>query len=205
MINNYDSIAGSYDFLSRMAFGKSQIQSQRCLLDFISPNNSILIVGGGSGWILEEITKIHPSGLDIIYVEQSEKMTALARGRNTVFNPVCFVTLPVEEFQTAKQFDVIITAFLFDNFSQARTTRVINKLDAMLKKEGKWLFTDFQNNGSLWQKSILYVMYSFFGILCNVEAKELPETHRLFIRKGYRSQLIAEYFGKFISSLVYYK
>ncbi|RZL54089.1 MAG: methyltransferase type 12, partial [Pedobacter sp.] len=74
MINNYDKIANQYDTLSRLVFFKSQVNAQINQLHNIPKDSSVLIVGGGTGWILEEIVKLHPSGIKIIYVEISAKM-----------------------------------------------------------------------------------------------------------------------------------
>ena len=78
MKNNYNTIAGYYDFLSRTIFQRSIINAQVALLSYIKPNSTVLIVGGGTGWILE---KIEPAGLEITYVEISENMLALSRKR----------------------------------------------------------------------------------------------------------------------------
>jgi ubiquinone/menaquinone biosynthesis C-methylase UbiE len=76
--SNYDNSAWFYDRLSRIILGKALIRAQTTFLPYLSlPNSKVLIAGGGTGWILEEIAKVHPSGLHITYVELSEKMMAL--------------------------------------------------------------------------------------------------------------------------------
>jgi ubiquinone/menaquinone biosynthesis C-methylase UbiE len=57
MLNNYDRIARIYDKLSRMVFGKSIVRAQQSILPFITTPARMLIVGGGTGWILEEIAR----------------------------------------------------------------------------------------------------------------------------------------------------
>ena len=59
MANNYNGIAKFYDALSRIVFQRSIIISAQFLIEFIADNNKVLIVGGGTGWILEEISKLH--------------------------------------------------------------------------------------------------------------------------------------------------
>lgn len=111
--NNYDNIAWIYDALSRLVYGNSIRQIQIDLLDSIPARARILVVGGGTGWILEEISKIHPSGLEVTYVEISKNMIQLARNRHIADNVVEFVHLPIEDFHPDSKFDVIFTAFLF--------------------------------------------------------------------------------------------
>jgi len=98
MANKYDSIAGIYDILSRLVFGKVLQRSQAGLLKWMSPESRVLIVGGGTGWILERIAADHPAGLDIVYVEASAKMVALSRKRKSGENTVTFICLPIEEY-----------------------------------------------------------------------------------------------------------
>jgi ubiquinone/menaquinone biosynthesis C-methylase UbiE len=128
MPSNYDNSAVFYDRLSRVVFGQALISSQVYLLPFIPPNASVLIVGGGTGWILEEIAKTYPSGLSITYVEISAKMNALAQKRNTANNQVIFVNKPIEAVADSDSYDVIITSFLFDNFSETTLATVFAHL-----------------------------------------------------------------------------
>ncbi|WP_431293951.1 class I SAM-dependent methyltransferase [Pedobacter sp. P26] len=113
MNNNYDKIANHYDTLSRLVFFKSQVNAQVNQLQYIPKDSSVLIAGGGTGWILEEITKIYPSGLKIVYVEISAKMIALSQKREFKNNQVKFVNLGIEDFSTDTVFDVVLTPFLF--------------------------------------------------------------------------------------------
>ena len=76
---NYDSIALIYDRLARLVYGRSLVNAQLYLLDAIPAEAHVLIVGGGTGWVLEEITKRHPSGLSIDYIDAASKMVALAK------------------------------------------------------------------------------------------------------------------------------
>lgn len=205
MINNYDPIAGNYDFLSRLIFGQNLILSQTCLLQHIPPKSNILIAGGGTGWILEETAKIHSSGLCITYVEISEKMIRLAKKRNVKQNEVYFVNKAIEDFTTSDQYDVILTAFLFDNFGNERAELVFQKLAPMLKEKGKWLFADFHidQESKQWQKLLLKLMFRFFRIICNIEAKELIPMDVKFKESGFREIYSYSRFHNFLKSSVY--
>jgi ubiquinone/menaquinone biosynthesis C-methylase UbiE len=208
MLNNYDNIARQYDFLSRLVFGKSQVRAQVELLRFIECDDRILIVGGGTGWILEELAARYPAGLRITYVEISARMIALSRQRNCGQNEVNFINLPVEEFSSEERYDRILTGFLFDNFSTERSARVFSQLDAVLKRGGDWLYTDFyfdEKEGVLWQMFLLKTMYIFFGWLCKVESRELVDTGPLFKAAGYREISLSSKYRGFIRSFVYKK
>jgi len=207
-INNYDKIAGWYDSLSRMVFFKSQVNAQVEQLSFIHEKSKILIVGGGTGWILDEIAKDHLEGLDITFVEISINMLELAKKRKYGLNKIEFVHLPIEEFVSQQAFDVIVTAFLFDNFSKDRIEQVFSKLHHLLKSSGTWLFSDFEyikEQGKKWQSLMLKSMYKFFGIISNVEAKELVNMDSLFENKGYLKRKEQKYYKGFIKGIVYQK
>src|SRR5580692_1554130 len=105
MPNNYDPIAGSYAFLSRLVFGQAEVNAQVELLRYIGPGSRVLIVGGGTGWILEKLAAIHPSGLRITYVESSANMIALTKKRDWRQNEAQLVQLPIEQFVTEERYD----------------------------------------------------------------------------------------------------
>lgn len=208
MSNNYDNIAPYYDVLSRMVFFRTQLKAQIDQLAFIPAGSSVLIVGGGTGWILEEITKVHSIGLNITYVEISEKMLNLSKKRAIKGNTVTFIHSAAEEFDTDQIFDVIITAFLFDNFSENKIGVVFNKLHKMLKPSGLWLFCDFyykQGSGKKWQWYLLKAMYLFFNQISEVEAKALINTEHLFSEQQYVQIKTAFYYSSFIKAITYHK
>ena len=224
MRNNYDRIARYYDVLSRMVFFRAQLKAQIDQLHFIPANSSVLIVGGGTGWILEEIAKLHSFGLRITYVEISAKMLELSRKRNVRDNQVTFVHSPAEELSKSipedhdqnraedlKQnapatYDVILTAFLFDNFQQQTITKVFNLLDQSLNPSGFWLFSDFYHSeGKKWQSYLLKAMYLFFKQISNIEARQLLSTEHCFHEQSYHILQTRFYYGKFIKSVVYQK
>ena len=202
---NYDNTASFYDFLSRLVFGKAQVYAQLYLLPYIKADNKVLIVGGGTGWILEEISKRYPSGLEITYIEVSEPMMALSKKRNTGSNKIEFIQKPIEEVDLSPSYDVVINAFLFDNFSQATAAKVFNQLNNALNKGGRWLFTDFQLSGKWWQKPLLKMMYLFFSIIGHMETRNLPDTNSYFEEHGYTKIAEKFFFGNFITSVAYQK
>lgn len=208
MINNYDKIANSYDTLSRIVFFKSQVNAQVNQLKYLPANSSILIVGGGTGWILEEIAKVYSNGLSIIYVEISAKMIALSKGRNYGSNKIEFINLGIEDFDSAKEFDVILTPFLFDNFSRGRAEQVFNQLNKLLRKNGLWFLVDFSlnhTNGKWWKWMILKLIYSFFKILGIVEAVNLIDMDLYFDNRKYKKVNERFYYRNFIKAVIYKK
>ena len=208
MPNNYDPIASVYDTLSRMVFFRSQVKAQLHQLHYLSAGQRILVVGGGTGWILDEISKLHRTGLTITYVEISAGMLELSKKRDTAAHSVTFIHSPIEECSIEGMYDVVITAFLFDNFMEKKVGQVFHQLHTQLNRDGLWLFTDFfyaEKSGRKWQLYLLKLMYWFFRKVSDVEAKALVHTERYFMEKGYRVLQEQYYYGKFIQSIVYQK
>jgi ubiquinone/menaquinone biosynthesis C-methylase UbiE len=203
MSANYNNSAWFYDQLSRLVYGSALVNAQLFLLDFIPAGSKILIVGGGTGWILEEITRLHPEGLNITYVEIAPKMMALSKKRNAGGNKVAFINSAIEDVALSADFDVVVTPFLFDNFTQINMERIFVHIQAGLKPGGLWLNCDFQLSGKWWQKVLLKSMFLFFRIVCNIEASKLPAIGKQFKLLGYKSIQRKAFFDEFIISAVY--
>ena len=205
MKNNYDSIAYNYDWLSKLVFGKALILSQTCLLKHIPAGSKVLIAGGGTGWILNESAKIHESGLTITYVEISEKMIVLAKRQDAKSNKVIFVNKAIEDYISNEKYDIIFTAFLFDNFRFEKIETVFRVLKNLLERDGKWLFADFSldEKSKPWQKLLLKAMLFFFRIICNIEARKLIAVDEIFEKNGFEKSVTYSHYRGFIKSSVY--
>lgn len=203
MAANYNNSAWFYDFLSRMVYGRSLVKAQVWLLQFVPKKSNILIVGGGTGWILEELTKIYPAGLTITYIEVASNMIALSQKRITGNNQVTFINNAVENVVLPTDFDVVITPFLFDNFTEQTLQRVFCHIHKLLKPGGLWLNCDFQLTGRWWQNILLRAMFVFFRTICKIEASQLPDINKRFDEKAYKVIDEKTFFGKFVLSQVY--
>jgi ubiquinone/menaquinone biosynthesis C-methylase UbiE len=202
---NYNNSAWFYDKLSQMVYGHAIIKAQVFLLQYIPANANILIVGGGTGWILEEITDVHASGLKITYAEVAPNMMALSKKRNIGNNPVVFINDAIENIPLPADFDAVITPFLFDNFTEHTLNKVFGHIHATLKPDGLWLNADFRLTGKWWQPVLLKTMFLFFKLLCNIETSQLPDIEKQFKQHGYRAIAQKTFFGDFIVSNVFKK
>lgn len=208
MGNNYDLIAPYYDRLSRLVFGQSQRQAQISQLTVLKSCSRILIAGGGTGWILEEINGLGLKDLEIVYLEASAEMILLAVQRESGDLKIQFLQDSAELFKTDIRFDYILTGFLFDHFSNAIAERVFRQFDSMLKEGGYWLYADFEGDMSKqkwWQTLMLGIMYNFFKIVSGVQEKKVPDLTIQFKNEGYQSVQTQYYFRGFILSLIYLK
>jgi len=203
MASNYNNSAWFYDGLSRLVYGRALINAQVYLLQFVPAGSTVLIVGGGTGWILEELTKIHRSGLQITYVEVAADMMALSKKRNIGLNEAVFINDAIENTVVNEEFDVVITPFLFDNFTEPTAQKVFDHIHQLLKTGGTWLNADFQLTGKWWQGLLLKSMFLFFRMLCKIEASQLPDVERLFSLHRYKETERRNFYGNFVVSMVY--
>jgi ubiquinone/menaquinone biosynthesis C-methylase UbiE len=205
MSANYNNAAWFYDRLASLVFGRALINTQVYLLQYIPQKANILIVGGGTGWILEEIARKHQAGLSITYVEVSDNMIGLSKKRNAGVNTVVFINDAIENVTVVADFDIVLTPFLFDNFTERTLKEVFNHIDKMLKPDALWLNADFQLTGKWWQPLLLKIMFLFFRALCHIEAKQLPKIERCFIQNNYYAIAHKTFFNYFMMAKVYQK
>jgi ubiquinone/menaquinone biosynthesis C-methylase UbiE len=207
MANNYNSIARFYDFISHILYRDSIVKAQVFLIQFIAENNKVLVVGGGTGWILEEISKLNKQNISVVYVEKSSAMIALAKKKNHKNIHVDFIEKGIEDYTSTEQFDIILTPFLFDNFLKEKIDIVFTQLDTLLKQNGIWLYADFVNdktNKKLWQQFLLKTMYLFFRLTTNIETQTLINMRPYFAR---RYSLLSQqfFYSRFIQAIAFKK
>ena len=195
---NFDSIAPVYDLLASLVFGKTIRNTQRHYLSVIPDHARILIIGGGSGWILTDILLRKKNLRHITYLEASSVMLDLASKKLTTFKALPTESqLPVITFRHGTEddipaddfYDVVITNFFLDLFDEAELQEVMKKLSAVLHPEGIWLFSDFnicnQPVNAWWQRLLVRSMYWFFRITCQLTPASLPDFKRAFHQHGW--------------------
>ncbi len=202
---NYDTIALFYDRLARLVYGEALIEAQVSHLKAIPARAHILIVGGGTGRILEEIAKVYSSGLCITYIDASAKMIALAKSRDTAGNKVTFIASRIEAIEAYALYDVVITPFVLDNFTDEQLPQIGASIDKQLKTNGTWLYCDFQNTNVFWQQALLKIMYFFFRLTCGIEASRLPAADAWFAQNGYQLKEQITFMNGFVASCIYEK
>ncbi len=208
MPSGYDRIARHYDALARVIFGKSIMRAQKFGLSEIPPGSHVLIVGGGTGKVLEYLSGCKISDLHIDYVEASEAMIDIARHRKADGLHIHFICQPIEEYCRQKAYDVIITQFFLDCFEGVALKHVFSTLSNQLKVNGTWIIADFQVSKDwkkIWQKSLLSMMYLFFSVAVGLQAHKLEDFQDLLTQLGYRLKTSQSYYASFIFSSTYQK
>ncbi len=175
MENNFDKTAPFYDFIARLVYGRSIQEIQKTYLNKIPNNSRILIIGGGTGWILHEIMK-GTSPEKIVYIEKS--LTMIKQTEYTIReapwkDKILLCHRTDKSLLENEYFDVIITHFFLDMFIDKELTALVNSLHRTLKCNGLWLYCDFYNTGKIIHKVLLWTMYCFFKVTANIAVMKL--------------------------------
>src|SRR6478609_400317 len=197
----YNRIAGIYDGLARIVFGKSMVQSQTIFLDQLQNCKSILVLGGGTGWWLNDLLKKYPE-IQITFVETSIKMISIAKKGLKFNNRVEFVYGSVESLSAKKRFDAVVLYYFVDLFDELILNNVIKEIERRLKPEATWLATDFIEEKK-WHTVFLKVMYTFFNYTTDLKTKSLPDWRKVLQINGLRIIEQQSFYLGFILSVAY--
>lgn len=197
----FDNVSWFYDFLSSLIFGHSLIKAQYAFLSVIRNHHRVLIIGGGTGKILNKIAQLAPN-CHIDYVEASSKM--LKKSKKRKHQHVHYIH--GDEYSIPQNsYDIIITFFFLDLFPQQKFNEIFPILDSHLQTKGIWLFTDFYPNTHKIKKKFIGLMYWFFRKTAQVQAKRLPDFNIAFSEYQYQKCSSHFFYFKIIQSVHYEK
>lgn len=214
---SFDTIAPVYDHLAQLVFGNSLKQAQTFFLDAIPAKANILIIGGGTGWILQKLLQNrHLNRID--YVEASIQMLYLSRRKynemmrqQTLPSPteVNFIHGTENDLPQDITYDAIITFFVLDTQSDSTLFDMMNILYLRLAKLGIWLFADFKISKNKWEqwwhRLLVHIMFVFFRLTCHLQNKHLPDYDRNFTKLELIKIREKSFYGNLIISEVYRK
>lgn len=204
--NNFDRVAWCYDWLSFLVFGNALKHSQFLLLEQLDGCEKVLIIGGGTGWILPEILKRNDIQ-EIDYVESSLKM--LEKARKQKLSPslkVNFIHGDEQSIVSTEYYDAVLAFYFFDLFPKRKQEKLISIIVNSLNVGGKLLVADFylSEKSPFWQKMLMKLMYFFFRVTSDVEVARL-EDFRTGLKKsfeycssvaGFRGMILSEVYKK---------
>ena len=203
-LGGFDSLAGIYDVLAKLVFGKSIRKAQLYFLGEIKNASSVLILGGGTGWILEALLKINRD-CEVWYVDASRKMIERAQiriGKNAG-SVVHFIHGTEENLPMHVKHDAVIANFYFDMFSDGTLSEVVKKISRSLLPDSKLLVSDFVQNRTWWQSVLLSAMYFFFRVVCNIEAFRLTDWEACLYEQAFSRKESRYFYAKFIKSSIF--
>lgn len=199
LASGFDRLAPGYDVLASVIIGKGIQHSQLHFLNRLTSCNKLLILGGGTGWILPSILKVNPT-LRIDYIDVSPKMIAFSKGRVAQNSQIRFI-ISTEEGIPDFDYDCVITNFYLDLFNDEKLRRILARIKMSLQPGACWIVTDFVNEKA-WHTWTLRLMYGFFQFTTGLKTQKLPSWEPALQSAG-GTQLVTEKFSRgFIKSIV---
>ena len=201
-MNNFDRIAPLYDFLTRVIFGKSIMRSQTYFFNCIRPNSKILIIGGGTGKVLNHLDSL-AIPLSVTYIERSQVMLEKSEMHEPFLNLQVEFILGNETSIPVQKYDLVLTAFFLDVFKENHLTKVVKILSEVLEPKGQWVVTDFMKTSVIWQRILVRLMYFFFRITTGLEGDKLLDFKTYLNDLGFTSIQEKAFYHNMIKSTVY--
>ena len=180
---NYNHLAWIYDWLAKIVFGRKQELATQAYLRIISDKAKILVVGGGTGKIIDYLGNLDKQ-LEVDFVEQSASMIAYAKKREALHLKLNFYHQSILDFKT-EDYDIILTNFFFDQFSQGQAQFILRHLKPKLRSNGRLIFSDFINTNHIWNRLVTQLMFYFFQLTTNIRTNRFPPYDLIFSRLGF--------------------
>ncbi|WP_181304384.1 class I SAM-dependent methyltransferase [Rufibacter sp. XAAS-G3-1] len=208
-VPDFNLIAPVYDALAQLVYGKAQKEAQAHFLSLIPTGARVLVLGGGSGWVLPELLRKSAPAY-VLYLEPSTNMLQKARNRFAQTSAQAEVEFRLgteASLLPQETFHVVLTPFVLDLFTPEEALDMMQRLSLALLPNGLWLHTDFHTSSAppFWQKLLLWGMYRFFGLVSHISAERLPPFEALFQKIGLKTQQEAFFFKNFIRAQVLQK
>jgi tRNA (cmo5U34)-methyltransferase len=198
--HGYNVLAPVYDSLARLLLGKSIQQMQLQFLNLLISKNKLLILGGGTGWILPAIDRIN-SNIQIDYVDLSTGMIKKAKERGTDPTRIRFIEGTERDIPNA-DYDCVITNFYLDLFTDSELKGIVIHIKNCMHPNSYWFVTEFVTSSS-WSKVKLKCMYIFFWLTTGLKTTQLPDWNQVMCSTG--AKILHEKSSKrgFIKSVIY--
>lgn len=202
---NFDPVARHYGWLERIAFFGALQRCRLALLPELGRPVEVLILGEGTGRFLEAVV---PLARNITVIDSSRLMIRRARQRVRSAS-VRFIEGDAREILLADQtFDLIVTHFFLDCFTESDVARLVAKYRERLDPGGRWLWSDFAvlDHGLMkWpSRWVVRGLYRFFEYTCGVETRRLVDAGTLFESNGMQRVSRKRFMGGLLESALWH-
>lgn len=206
MPSGFDRIAPYYDSLASLVFGNQLMLSKKHFLQQIPANSKIMMIGGGTGNMLNEI--LHLSAGNVVdYIEASAAMLQIAREKvdRADSERVHFIHGTQLQIPSNAAYDAVTVFFLMDCMKQEAALEFINLISSKLKEDGLLLFADFFPAKKIYQRFLLWLMYLFFRLTAGIPTGKLPHYDAIFYGSKLQETGRSNFMNGFIQSRCYRK
>ena len=200
----FDRVAWFYDGLASVVFGSALRRAQLATLASLPTGAPhILVLGGGTGWVLLEIIRRCPQAT-VLYLEASTSMLTRAKALLLRHAPQALAQVEFRHgtqsaLKRQESFDVLASFFVLDCFTPANLPPALARLGAAARPGARWLVADFQPARNWWQRALLATMYLFFRLTAKLPVSRLPDWPVAMAEQGWKPLGTA---GKFYGGAV---
>lgn len=199
---NFNRIAPYYDALAKMVYGNKLIEAKKTFFHLIPEQAHILLMGGGTGNILNDLLSLKPSA-KIDYMEPSHRMLRIAEKnlRADFWTRVNFICGDEHLIPQEVDYDVCTSFFVLDCFTQSHALSFSRQITSTLKPGGLWLFADFFPAENTTHRLLTRAMYGFFRVVSSVETTVIPDYESIFDACGFAAFHKKSLMNDFIRSM----
>ncbi len=196
-----------YDVLASVGMLGAIHRSQVALLPRIGTVQRALVLGGGTGRFLAELLAAQPA-CRAVSIDLSPAMTSRTVRRLQRRGLAERAELRVgslEQIAADETFDLVATHCFLDLFDEAGLGVVVERLAAALAPGGRWMFSDFDDQGAPSRHLFVQVLYAFFRVTSRIDAAHLPHFDAAFTRAGLRAIAESSHAAGLLRALVLQK
>ena len=144
---SFDRLARIYRPLEHLAFGSDLTRTRNTFLGELTGARRVLILGEGDGRFLAQLLQVNLH-CQVDCVDKSLKMLDLAKERVAASDAEARVSFHHQDALTStypvSHYDLIVTLFFLDVFTQEQLERLICTLAQSLEPGGTWYVADFR-------------------------------------------------------------
>lgn len=209
---SFDPIAKVYVIIERLTFGSLLEKTRLHYLPALTHSKNALVLGDGDGRFLARLLAEN-SDLCATAVDSSASMLRLLRRRCEASVPdvqqrLCTVHSDVLAFHTMEKYDLVVTHFFLDCFSDADLKLVMQAINPSVDIEALWVFSDFRvPQGALAfpARFLIRGLYFAFRVLTGLHVTQLPDHERLLALSGFSRIAFHHRFGGILTSELWKK
>ncbi|MBI1222674.1 MAG: methyltransferase domain-containing protein [Bacteroidetes bacterium] len=201
--NDYNLLAPFYDWLGKAMFFGAIAKSQRRFLHDIPINARILFIGGGTGFLLNDLLESARPEC-IYYVEKSSEMIRKSEEACTHQDnqKVHFIHGTQDDLPDEFSCNVVLSFFFFDQFEAKELMEIFHLLDKKTSAEAWWLWSDFIPPETWWQRILMNTMLRFFQFTTELSTRRVFHVPEMFVQSGYLIEKEDFFYKGFIRSVV---
>ena len=164
-----------------MSFGRELERRRFRFLPDLKCARRALVLGDGDGRFTARLVQ---QGAPIDYIDLSERMLALARGRagteHVAYRQGDALQLPLP----SGEYDLIASHFFFDCFEEPDARLLIDRVGQAAQPQAQWLVSEFREPH--WARLLVRGLYLFFRLTTGLQTRHLIDHRPLLANQGFR-------------------